>query len=768
MSEMSSDADDAPSSDSSGAALTDEQHDWASAFTGIDTRAASDNGAAAAGASAPAADSGGSGGFFSGIANAVSDVASGALNTVENVASDVGHTLSDTASGIVNTVETTASDIGHTLSDAAGGVVNTVTTVAGDVTSGNFGDALGDAEKGAATTFGQVVDDTAHTVVDAGSGLLNTVGKIITDTNQTMTDAATGVVATTGKAVSDVAQGVAQAAGPDSVIGQAASAVGDASTAVASGAVSAINTMNDFNKGVVEGVVGGVEGMATGLVSLGEGVAKEGYALATDEKAREQAGQTVLHGLQAVGNFEMTMVTDPSKAMGQVADAASGAVNTVETMAGNVYKGYQAAAAQGHGAEFIGKGVGQVGVLVAGAVLTDGASLAGEGAAVAGEGVALAGEGAALLGEGAAVAGEGAAALGEGAAVVGEGVTAAGEGAAMAGEGAAAAGEGAVAAGEGAAATGEGVDAAGEVVSDATGATPEGEGSLRATGGEGGPPPPSEPPPESAGGGGEPPDEPPELTEEQQRQADILEEFAEQQQRHGAEQMEVADEAPAPNLEEPDRIPELTQGPEPDQRLAKLRDIKFSQADVSPAMGDGTPIEEVAQNMADEGWDPTKPDADVVANEDGSLTSIDNRRLVAADAAGIDEVPVQVHAADSALPEEMADRFPLKNPLTDPATGETIPGGTNADTWGDGAKFRAANQGKEFPLDGSARKPDVRVPKQSTSSPASTQPSVEQRAADALQRLQEVDPKAREALEEFEAAERAREADLAGQASGAR
>jgi hypothetical protein len=572
-------ADPVPAS----SALTDDHHDWTSAFTGIATRGASSDASATASASS---DDTSGGGFFSGIANAVSDAASGVISTAKNVANDVGHTVSDAASGVVNTVETVASDVGHTVSDAASGVVDTAGKVASDIGSGNFGDALGDAASGVVATTGHVVSDVAHTAVDAGSGLLSTAGKIVTDTEQTITDAATGAISTAGKVVGDTAQAVAQAAGPDSMLGQAAGAVGNFSTSAASGLVDTVNTVNDFNKGVVEGVVGGVEGLAKGVVSLGDSVGQEAFALATDEKAREHAAQTVLHGAEAVGNFAETAVTDPSKALGQVEDAAGGAVDTVENMASNVYKGYQAAAAQGHGAEFIGKGVGQGAVLVAGAVLTDGASLAGEGAAVAGEGAALLSEGAALAGEGATVAGEGAALAGEGAAVVGEGAAAAGEGAGAVGEGAAA---------------GEGADAAGEALSNTAGVTPEGDGALSNVSGDA--PPPSEPPPSEPGGG----DEPPSLTPDQQRQADILEEFGERQQQYGGQQTEIADEPPSPDLDEPNRMQELDSGHDPtwqregaDERVAQgKRENPFTPADNRGAWQSGNP--------GDGRWAPNNP-----------------------------------------------------------------------------------------------------------------------------------------------------------------
>jgi hypothetical protein len=265
--------------------------------------------------------------------------------------------------------------------------------------------------------------------------------------------------------------------------------------------------------------------------------------------------------------------------------------------------------------------VGQAGVLVAGAVLTDGASLAGEGAAVAGEGAVLlgegaaaAGEGAALLGEGAAVAGEGAALAGEGAAVAGEGAAVAGEGAAMAGEGAAAAGEGTAVVGEGTAAAGEegvvageGAEAAGEGASNSAQVTPEGEGTLRTASSEGGAPPSEPPPPESSGGGGEPSDGPPELTPEQQRQVEIAQEFEEAQVHHGGQQLEVADEAPAPDLEEPNRTPEIDSGHDPtwqregaEERLAQgKRENPFTPADHRGSWQSGNP--------GDGRWAPHNP-----------------------------------------------------------------------------------------------------------------------------------------------------------------
>ncbi|MBV9757509.1 MAG: hypothetical protein JO047_10680 [Alphaproteobacteria bacterium] len=448
--DASASASTTSSADASASTLTDDHHDWASSFCGIDTRAEAETGGASTATSAATgssshSDSGGIWGAIKGAAssvvdtaesvasdvgNTVADAAKGAVNTVETVASDVGHTVADAAGGVVNTVETAAKGVVHTVEDAGSGIVNTAEKVAGDIGSGNFGQALSDTADGVVTTAGHVVSDTAHAIVDTGSAALDAAGKVVTDTQQTVADAATGVIKTAGNVVSDVAHTVGDAAGPDSTIGRAAGAVGDFATTAAGAAVDTVNTITDFNKGVVEGVVGGVEGLAKGVVNLADGVGKEAYALATDEKAREDALNTVEHGAEAVGKFEMTMMTDPGKAMSQVGSAIEGGATTVAHMAENVYDQYQKAAAAGHGAEFIGKGVGQVGVLVAGAVLTDGASLGAEAGAAGAEGAALLVEGA------------------EGAAALSEGAAAAGEAGALASEGAAAAGEAGVATGE--------------------------------------------------------------------------------------------------------------------------------------------------------------------------------------------------------------------------------------------------------------------------------------------------------------------------------
>jgi hypothetical protein len=257
------------------------------------------------------------------------------------------------------------------------------------------------------------------------------------------------------------------------------------------------------------------------------------------------------------------------------------------------------------------------------------------------------------------------------------------------------------------------------------------------------------------GGGGEPPDEPMNLGEDDERRRDILEEFEERQQRHGQQQMEVPDEGPDPNFDEPNRMPELQQGPDGVQRDVSLRDVKATQSDISPVMGDGTPIEDVSAQMREEGWDATKPDPQMVQNDDGSLSTLDHRRLSAAEGAELDEVPATVHAPDEPIPEDQAERFQLKKKFTDPETGTEYPKGATPESWGEAAKFREANQGGEMPHAG--RTPDIR-PKAPGGSPP--EPSLSDRAEAEMRRFEEQDPRARDVTKEFDDAEKARQIDL--------
>ncbi len=208
-------------------------------------------------------------------------------------------------------------------------------------------------------------------------------------------------------------------------------------------------TIDDFNKGVGEGIMSGVGDLLelTPPVLIVKNAMLVGRVASADdpeEEFKKVVGEKVDSAV-SVGTFAGKLVTDP--------------VGTGSAIGEHLGKEFVKAHAEGHGAEFVGKGVGR-GIVIA-ATVAVGAGEA-EGAAV----LAEAGEGAAVAaGEGGIVAaGEGGAvAAGEGGAV------AAGEGGAIAaGEGGAvSAGEGGVVAAseDGAAALSEGgVESAGEGV----------------------------------------------------------------------------------------------------------------------------------------------------------------------------------------------------------------------------------------------------------------------------------------------------------------
>lgn len=100
--------------------------------------------------------------------------------------------------------------------------------------------------------------------------------------------------------------------------------------------------------------------------------------------------------------------------------------------------------------------------------------------------------------------------------------------------------------------------------------------------------------------------------------------------------------------------------------------IRFSQSSVNGS-------QEIIESMAKNGWvgDPI----DVVKMADGGLTTIDNTRVVAARAAGID-VQAVVHNADDLLPESLIERFTTK---------QGVP-----TTWGEAIELRIGKQNSGF------------------------------------------------------------------------
>ncbi len=171
--------------------------------------------------------------------------------------------------------------------------------------------------------------------------------------------------------------------------------------------------------------------------------------------------------------------------------------------------------------------------------------------------------------------------------------------------------------------------------------------------------------------------------------------------------------------------------------------IKFSQENVKAATSDGIKIDDLKTSMMTEGWkgEPIH----VVQLEDGSLVSLDNRRLMAArqavaegglrgpDGSKVTTIPTQVHSHKEPIPQDwavegfVADKNVYR--LEDgKLTTEKVDGaelvitkGQVATTYGEAATIRTANQGtiksesspdkgKPFPIGGSHEMPRVRQP----------------------------------------------------------
>lgn len=110
----------------------------------------------------------------------------------------------------------------------------------------------------------------------------------------------------------------------------------------------------EFVKGVGQGAWDGVKGSASGVQRLVEG----SYKLTTDGHDREQVWKPAIDHAKAVRNFAVNVVTDPSKAAGEIGDTAGRACDVLKSA-------YNRAAARGRGGEFIGRSFGQGAALFA-------------------------------------------------------------------------------------------------------------------------------------------------------------------------------------------------------------------------------------------------------------------------------------------------------------------------------------------------------------------------------------------------------------------
>ncbi|WP_250279501.1 ParB/Srx family N-terminal domain-containing protein, partial [Frankia sp. Cppng1_Ct_nod] len=160
----------------------------------------------------------------------------------------------------------------------------------------------------------------------------------------------------------------------------------------------------------------------------------------------------------------------------------------------------------------------------------------------------------------------------------------------------------------------------------------------------------------------------------------------------------------------------------PVHSLENPHTLRFSQEWVSSQTRDGIEYHDLVKSMRTGGWkgDPI----DIVELPDGSLLSIDNRRVLAAREAGLQEIPTVRHHPDEPFPIKRgkAISFKPEHNIHQLSDGTLVRGGTEGrilhrrndepSTWGEAALFRTARQpnnpdGSPFPLLGRLEPPRI-------------------------------------------------------------
>ncbi|KZM69173.1 hypothetical protein [Nocardia terpenica] len=163
----------------------------------------------------------------------------------------------------------------------------------------------------------------------------------------------------------------------------------------------------------------------------------------------------------------------------------------------------------------------------------------------------------------------------------------------------------------------------------------------------------------------------------------------------------------------PEKLPGIQQAL-PCTEIVPTEEVRFTQRSVSRTTSDGQTVTEVAEQMAEHGWRGGPVHA--VIDENGRITSLDNRRLKAARMAGLTEIPTAIHAPTDRLaewPHEWNQGKREGKPLA--VDIRRLPDGTLrvggdvgeiayrrgqvAETWGEIALFRAAEQRSLLPGD---------------------------------------------------------------------
>jgi len=282
----------------------------------------------------------------------------GWLDSVESVAGSAVNGLVDGTKYLEQGSEKALGDAWKGAVDAAKSVAGSAVDAGKDVASGiskgasdlGAGMRRGDFAGGLLSAGADLLHGEAAGVGHLWNGAINGASSFLGGINQGVHDI--GAAAQNGyeAGVNDLAAGVGTIAGPD-----AARAFRSAATAVE----EPVKQLVQFQWGVTEGVVEGLGGAVKGIGSLVGGA----YQFATDSHFRDGV-------INAVENGATYVAEHPR-------DAVAKAGSAIKNLATDVYQGGVEAARRGDLAEYIGKGVGQVGLVVATAVVAPEAEVGG-------------------------------------------------------------------------------------------------------------------------------------------------------------------------------------------------------------------------------------------------------------------------------------------------------------------------------------------------------------------------------------------------------
>lgn len=289
----------------------------------------------------------------------------GILGTLESAAGSVAHGIADGAKDIAKGGREAVSDTFHGAVNAAKSISSGEIDAAKDVVTGGF-DGARDLIRGA--EHGDVLGGVAAAGSDLMHGEAAAIGASwnggIKGVSSLLGGIDTGAHDLGGAAQKAYEAGVNGAAGAiGDVAGNGAARV----FRTAANAVEApIKQETEFTWGVAEGVVEGVGGAVKGIGSL----VGDTYKFATDSHYRDGVVKAVEHGVTYAAEHPVAAAEE----VGSVGKA----------LATSIYQGGVQAAKHGDLAEYIGKGVGQVGLAVATTVFAPEAD-AGEAAGLAGD-----------------------------------------------------------------------------------------------------------------------------------------------------------------------------------------------------------------------------------------------------------------------------------------------------------------------------------------------------------------------------------------------